>query len=160
MLTGLTSEPVLFCNDFRMGINISKNVSASSAMYSSQWSDIYIFKYRLRMFTIGIRLCCTCMRESDMWPAYGCKTAVMDVVGFLCISLSISIVQLHDSLGCRCTYACSEAGFSSQIGDCACRLYYQKAVFCCAFFCGQKDSMQRILIKKNVSCLQWEVFVM
>jgi hypothetical protein len=47
----------------------------------------------------------------------GSKTAVMDVIGFLCASLGSSTVQLHDSLGSRRALACSEAGFSSQIGD-------------------------------------------
>jgi hypothetical protein len=47
----------------------------------------------------------------------GSKTTVMDVIGFLCVSLGSSTVQLHDSLGSRraCTY--SEADFSSQNGD-------------------------------------------
>jgi hypothetical protein len=27
-------------------------------------------------------------------------------------------------------------------------MYYRRAAFCCAFFCGQKNSMQRIFIKK------------
>jgi hypothetical protein len=31
----------------------------------------------------------------------GSKTAVMDVIGFLCVSLGSSTVQLHDSLGSR-----------------------------------------------------------
>jgi hypothetical protein len=39
----------------------------------------------------------------------------MDVKGFLCVSLGSSTVQLHYSL--RCTWACSEADFSSQSGD-------------------------------------------
>jgi hypothetical protein len=39
----------------------------------------------------------------------------MDVIGFLCVSLGSSTVQLHDSLCSR--RACSEAGFSSQNGD-------------------------------------------
>jgi hypothetical protein len=43
--------------------------------------------------------------------------AIMDVIGFLCVSLDSSAVQLHDSLGSRWTWACSEAGFSSQNGD-------------------------------------------
>jgi hypothetical protein len=43
------------------------------------------------------------------------RTAVMDVIGFLCVSLGSSTVQLHDSLGSRC----SKAGFSSQNGDLA-----------------------------------------
>jgi hypothetical protein len=47
----------------------------------------------------------------------GSKTAVMDVIGFLCVSLGSSTVQLHDSLGSRRACACSQAGFSSQNGD-------------------------------------------
>jgi hypothetical protein len=47
----------------------------------------------------------------------GSKTAAMDVIGFLCVSLGSSTVQLHDSLGIRRACACSEAGFSSQNGD-------------------------------------------
>jgi hypothetical protein len=41
----------------------------------------------------------------------------MDVIGFLCVSLRSSIVQLHDSLGTRRECVCSQAGFSSQNGD-------------------------------------------
>jgi hypothetical protein len=41
----------------------------------------------------------------------------MDVIGFLCVSLGSSIVQLHDSLGSRRSRACSEASFSSQNGE-------------------------------------------
>jgi hypothetical protein len=41
----------------------------------------------------------------------------MDVIGFLCLSLDISTVQFHDSLGSRRACACSQAGFSSQNGD-------------------------------------------
>jgi hypothetical protein len=39
----------------------------------------------------------------------GSKTAVMGVIGFLCVSLGSSTVQLHDSLG--------EVRFSSRNGD-------------------------------------------
>jgi hypothetical protein len=60
-------------------------------------------------------------------------TAVMDVVGFLCLSLGSSTVQLHDSLGSRCACACSEAGFGSQNGHRA-LVYYRRAAFCCGFF--------------------------
>jgi hypothetical protein len=47
------------------------------------------------------------------------KTAPTDAIGFLCVSLHSSMVHLHDILGSRCTCTCSEAGFSSQNGDCA-----------------------------------------
>jgi hypothetical protein len=45
------------------------------------------------------------------------KTAVMDVIGFIFVSLGSSTVQLHDSLGSRRACACSGAGFHSQIDD-------------------------------------------
>jgi hypothetical protein len=44
----------------------------------------------------------------------GSKTAVMDVIGFLCVSLGSSTVQLHDRLSSRRACACSEACFSSE----------------------------------------------
>jgi hypothetical protein len=57
----------------------------------------------------------------------------MHVIGFLCVSLGSSTVQLHDSLGSRRAFECSEAGFSSQNGDCVWRVYYRTAAFCCTF---------------------------
>jgi hypothetical protein len=45
------------------------------------------------------------------------KTAVTDEIGFLCVSLGSSTVQLHNSLGSRRACPCSEAGFSGQNGD-------------------------------------------
>jgi hypothetical protein len=42
----------------------------------------------------------------------GSKTAVMDVIGSLCVPLGSSTVQLHHRLCSRCACACSEAGFS------------------------------------------------
>jgi hypothetical protein len=71
----------------------------------------------------------------------------MDVIRFLCVSPSSSRVQLQDSLGSRHACTCSEAGCSSQNGNCSWGVYYQRAVFCCVF-CGQKDSMERLFIKK------------
>jgi hypothetical protein len=71
----------------------------------------------------------------------------MDVIGFLCVSLGSSTVHHHDTLGSRRACACSEAGFSNQNDDCVWGVYYRGAAFCC-FFCGQKDSVQRISIKK------------
>jgi hypothetical protein len=64
----------------------------------------------------------------------GSKTAVMDVIGFLCVSLGSSTVQLRDSLGSRRACACSETGFSSQNSDHAWGTYYRRAASCCAFF--------------------------
>jgi hypothetical protein len=54
----------------------------------------------------------------------------MGVIGFLCVSLGSSTVQLHDSLGSRRACAYSEAGFSSKNGD---RGYCRKAAFCFEF---------------------------
>jgi hypothetical protein len=68
----------------------------------------------------------------------GSKTAVIDVIGFLCVSLGSSTVQLHDSIRSRRTCLCLEAGFSSQNGDRAWGVYYWTAAFCCAFFCEEK----------------------
>jgi hypothetical protein len=73
----------------------------------------------------------------------------MDIIGFVCVPLGSSTVQFHARLGSRCAFACSEAGFSSQNGDRARGVCYRRAEFYCAFFfCGQKDSMQRMFIKK------------
>jgi hypothetical protein len=72
----------------------------------------------------------------------------MDVISFQCLSLGSSTVQLCDSLGIRYAYACSETGINNQNGACAWGVYYRRAAFYCAFFCGQKDSVHRIFIKK------------
>jgi hypothetical protein len=63
----------------------------------------------------------------------GSKRAVIAIIGFLCVSLGSSTVQLHDSLGRRRACECSEARFNSQIGDRASSVYYWGAR-CCAFF--------------------------
>jgi transposase len=63
----------------------------------------------------------------------GSKTAVMNVIGFLCASLGKSTVQLHDSLGSRHACACSEAVFNSQNGNSAWGMYYWTAAFCHVF---------------------------
>jgi hypothetical protein len=47
----------------------------------------------------------------------GSKTAVMDVIVFLSVSLDSRTVQLYDRLGSRRACICPEAGFSSQNGD-------------------------------------------
>jgi hypothetical protein len=60
-------------------------------------------------------------RRGSKWVTDGSKTAVMDVMGFLYVSLDSSTVQPHDSLGSRSTCTCSETGFSSQNGDLAWR---------------------------------------
>jgi hypothetical protein len=62
----------------------------------------------------------------------GSKTAVMNVIVFLRVSLGSSTVQLYDRHS-RCACAYSEAGFNSQHGDRAWRLYNRRAAFCCAF---------------------------
>jgi hypothetical protein len=45
------------------------------------------------------------------------KTSVMDVIGFLYVSLGSTRVQLHDSLGSRRAWTCSEALFNNQNDD-------------------------------------------
>jgi hypothetical protein len=72
----------------------------------------------------------------------------MNVIGFLCVSLGSSTVQLHDGVGSRRTCACSEICFGSRNGDRAWEVYYRKTKFLCALFCGENNSMLRIFIKK------------
>jgi hypothetical protein len=72
-------------------------------------------------------------RKVSKWVTNGSKTAIIDVIGFICVSLSSSTVQLHDNLGSRWACACSETGFSSQHGDHAWGVYYRRTSFCCAF---------------------------
>jgi hypothetical protein len=61
----------------------------------------------------------------------------MDAVGFLCVSLGSSTVQLYDSLGSRRACACSETGFSSRNGDRAWGVYCRRTEFYCAFLMGK-----------------------
>jgi hypothetical protein len=71
------------------------------------------------------------------------KTAVMDVIAFLCVSPGSSTIQLRDSLGSRRACACSEAGFSRQNGDRARGVYYLRASFWCALFVGKRTQFKR-----------------
>jgi hypothetical protein len=66
----------------------------------------------------------------------------MNVVSFLCVPLGSSAVQLHESLGSRCAYAYSEAGFSSQNGDRVWDVIPKSSALLYAFY-GQNDSLQR-----------------
>jgi hypothetical protein len=61
----------------------------------------------------------------------------MDVIGFLCVSLGSSTVQLYDSLGSRRACSCSEASFSSQNGDCASQQFMEPE---CSLPCSQESS--------------------
>jgi hypothetical protein len=69
------------------------------------------------------------------WVTNGSKTAVMDVMCFLGVSVFRRTVQLHDSLGSRRACVCSEADFSSQNGDRAwmCTTEEQRFVVCFLF---------------------------
>jgi hypothetical protein len=60
----------------------------------------------------------------------------MDVIGFLCVSLGSSTVQLRDSLGSWRAWACSETGFNNLNWDDASGIYYWRVAFCCAFYVG------------------------
>lgn len=64
----------------------------------------------------------------------GSKTVVMNVIGFLCLWLGSSTIQLHENLGSRLAYAYSEAGFSSEIVELDWRLYCRGGDFFSAFF--------------------------
>jgi hypothetical protein len=76
----------------------------------------------------------------------------MDVIGFLCVSLGSSTVQLHDSL-----VADAYAHVQRLVPVIKMATALPKNSVLLYFFCGQKDSMQRMFI--NVSSLWWEVFV-
>jgi hypothetical protein len=71
----------------------------------------------------------------------------MDVIGFLGVSLGSSTAHLHDSLGRRSVFACSKAVSVVKMATIleGCTTEEQRSV---VSFCGQKDSMQRIFIKK------------
>jgi hypothetical protein len=49
-----------------------------------------------------------------LYVTNGSKTAVMDVIGFLRVSLGSSTVQLRDNLVSRRVFSNSEAGFSNE----------------------------------------------
>jgi hypothetical protein len=68
----------------------------------------------------------------------------VDVIGFLCLSLGSSTVQLHDNLGSICACSCSEAGFSSQNGNRASGVYYRKAEFSCALLWAKGLNVENI----------------
>jgi hypothetical protein len=57
----------------------------------------------------------------------------MAVIGFLCVSLGISTVQLHNSLGSRHIYAfqrlVSVVKMATVLEEC----FYRRATFYCAF---------------------------
>jgi hypothetical protein len=55
----------------------------------------------------------------------------MNVIGFLCVSLDNSTVQLHDSLGMF------RGWFQCQNGDCAKGVYYRRKGFSCTFSVGK-----------------------
>jgi hypothetical protein len=127
---------------------ISWNSIWETRQFSFHYSSLYVSLTDLRE-----RRSCFCVLyyirgRFSKQATSGSKTVVMDVIGFLCVSLGSSTVQLHDSIGSRRVCACSEVGFSSQNDDRAWGVYYWRAAFCCVFFCEQKDSMQRIFIKK------------
>jgi hypothetical protein len=81
----------------------------------------------------------------------GSKTAVMDVIVFLCVSLGSSAVQLHDSIGSRRACTCPEAGLVVKMATVVEDRTTKEQRSVAIFFGGgrvKKDSVQRIFIKK------------
>jgi hypothetical protein len=80
----------------------------------------------------------------------------MDIIGFLYASLGSSAVHLYDNLASRRAYACSEAGFSSQIGDRASGISYRRSAFSCAFLWAKgldaKDIHKELFPVYNGKC--------
>jgi hypothetical protein len=74
--------------------------------------------HQLLLYADGVYLLGYNIREGvSKEVTNGSKSAVMDVIGFLYVSLGSSTIQLHDSLGSRRACTCSDFGFSSQSGD-------------------------------------------
>jgi hypothetical protein len=63
--------------------------------------------------------------------------AVMDIIGFLCVSLRSSTVLLHGSLDSRCAYSFQMLVSVVKMAT-AGGLYYRRGAFCCAFFVGKR----------------------
>jgi hypothetical protein len=84
----------------------------------------------------------------------------MSVIGFLCVSLWSSTVQLHNSLGSRQASPCSETGFCSQIGNRDWEAYYRRAAICYEFFwakgLNEKDIHKEMLPVYDGKCLSWK----
>jgi hypothetical protein len=80
----------------------------------------------------------------------GSKTAVMDVTGFLCVSLGSSTLQLHDNPGsevhAHVQRLVSVVRMQTVLGEYTTGQQRSVVHF---FFVGKKDSMQRIFIKKR-----------
>jgi hypothetical protein len=72
----------------------------------------------------------------------------MDLIEFLCVSLSSDKVQLHDSLGIRRACACSEAGFNSQNGDLARSVLLKSNVPLCVFSFGVRRHNAKDIYKE------------
>jgi hypothetical protein len=68
----------------------------------------------------------------------------MDVIGYLCVSLGSSKVQVFDSLDSRHACGYPEAGFSSENGDRAWVVYYGRAVFCYAILWAKRPNAKDI----------------
>jgi hypothetical protein len=81
----------------------------------------------------------------------------MDAIGFLCLSLGSSTVQLHDGLGTD-VHAHVQRLVSVVKTTTILEGYTTEEQSAVVRFCGQRDSMQMMSIK-NVSYLRWEVFV-
>jgi hypothetical protein len=87
----------------------------TKALHFSFFPSFLTWKFLLHLVKLLImQFSPPCYEGVSKYVTDWSKTAVMDVIGFLCVSLGSSTVQLHDSLGSRRACSCSEAGFSSQ----------------------------------------------
>jgi hypothetical protein len=80
--------------------------------------------------------------RASKYVTNGSETAVRDIIGFLCVSLGSSTVQIHGSLGSKRACASSVVKIATVLDGC--NTEEQPSV---VRFYGQKDSMQRIFIK-------------
>jgi hypothetical protein len=71
----------------------------------------------------------------------------MDVISFLCVSLGSSTVQLHDCLGSRRDVHIQRLVSVAKMVTVLEEYSTKDQSSVVRFFCGQKDSMQRLSIK-------------
>jgi hypothetical protein len=80
----------------------------------------------------------------------------MDVIGFACVSLGSSTVQLHDSLGSKCACTGCGAGLKVKMANVLMQYTTVRAAFSCAFLVGKRAPCKGYS-QRNVSCLRWSM---
>jgi hypothetical protein len=90
------------------------------------------------------------------WETNRSKTAVMGVIGFLCISLGSSTVQFHNCLCNRRACAVQKLVLVAKMAAVLEECTNEEQSSVVRFF-GQKDSMRKMFINKCVLFTMWNV---